>query len=98
MAEEHESNTTGGLIGLVLLVLIGWWAYNTWFKPDYWQGTYELPNDNIVHATGRFDTMEECSEWLASYRPSGSYSRECGKNCKPPETAIGVYVCEETFN
>lgn len=95
--EAQHSNNSGGFISLVLVVLVGWWVYNAWLKPEYWQGTYELPSDNIVHATDKFESREQCQEWLDLHIPPGSYSRECGKNCKPPETTIGVYTCEETF-
>lgn len=58
MSEEHEERKNynsavsgGGIIGLIILALIGWWAYSTFFK-DYsktwWSGT-SVQNVCVVH-------------------------------------------------
>lgn len=44
---EHSSNNSGsafgGIIGLVIIIALGWWAYNTFFGADtskpWWDGT-----------------------------------------------------------
>ena len=37
------SNLVGGVVGLIILVILGWWVYNQFFKIDYskpwWKGT-----------------------------------------------------------
>lgn len=42
--DEPESNSRGiGIVGLIILILIGWWAWNHFFRTDYskpwWTGT-----------------------------------------------------------
>lgn len=91
-------DSASAVVGLVIIVALGWWGYNTWFKPSTWQGLYELPTDNIIHATQPFDSREQCEGWLNSRFTANAYNKECGSGCKPPSTAIGSYVCEETFN
>lgn len=98
MSSGQGYGSAGGIVTLIALVLIGLWAYNTWLKPDYWQGVYELPSVNAAQATGKYESRELCAEWLESYQPTGSFNRECGKNCDPPKTEMGAYICEETFN
>lgn len=101
MGAKHENNSSvlGGIIGLVIVGLLGWWVYNTWLKPDYWQGVYETTVSNSVYATEKM-SKEECMDWLVEARanPGERYNFECGSNCKPPTTELGVYVCESTFD
>lgn len=99
MSEQDNSGVTGfGIVGFIILLALGWLIYNAWIKPESWQGFYETTFDNVIHATGKFDSREQCAEWLRAGDTNGSYNRECGSGCEPPTTAIGPYRCKETFN
>lgn len=101
---EHEENDTkqsnsSSFWSLIILIVLGTWAYNAWLKPDKWIGIYELPTANAVQSTYEFGSREECALWKDAKlsNPQGAYSIECGKNCDPPDSEMGLYVCEETF-
>lgn len=95
-------NTFGNyLVGfgtLVLLVLGGQWVYNTYIRQD-WIGMYESRTSNTIY-TNNFSSREDCGAWLHYKQDNpGSYTNyECGKNCEPPTTALGLYKCQESFD
>lgn len=89
-----------GLVGLVALAVLAVWGYNAFLKPDSWQGMYEVPDGTSIGVV-KFESKEECQNWLEEpyyYAPSDAYNFECGSNCKPPTSSLGLYVCEETLD
>lgn len=101
--DNTDVATGGGIIGLVLLVLIGWWVYSTWLKPVTWTGFFyydpENPYPESSWIQGGFASYDECAAWIDSKIPQdfdGSYDYECGSNCKPPQTDLGLYTCKES--
>lgn len=103
MSHENENIGSGGagLVGLIIVGLLLWWGYNSFLKSDTWQGMYEVPTSNKIGVV-KFDSKDDCSNWLeimqSNPTPRSAYNFECGSNCKPPGTDIGLYRCEETFD
>ncbi len=104
MDDEDISNNAAssgsGIVGLIIVGLIIWWGYNTFFKNDTWQGMYETNSQVAIGIGGKFGSKEECLRWLNSQKlyPGDRFSFECGKNCKAPETIYGAYRCKETVD
>lgn len=99
MNEENNGNSSlGGLIGLVVLVLTGWWVYSAFIKSE-WLGIYESRTSNQIY-TQEFASKDECADWLYDKQAyPGNYTNyECGMNCEPPKTPNGLYICKETFD
>lgn len=92
------SGNLGGLVWIVVVVVVGWWGYNTFIKPDSWQGMYEVSTSSAIGVV-KFSNKAECQQWLEQpYSvPGNAYNFECGSNCKPPQSANGLYRCKETF-
>jgi len=90
-------NTVSAIIGVVVVVTIGSWAYNSFIKQE-WIGLYESRTTNAIF-TESFSSREECESWVYHKRAHpGAYTNyECGKNCEPPATELGLYKCQETF-
>jgi hypothetical protein len=90
-------NNSGGVIGLIILAILGWWVYSSFIKSE-WLGIYESGTSNQIY-TQKFSSKEECADWLADKQVyPGSYTNyECGMNCEPPKTTYGLYICKETF-
>jgi hypothetical protein len=93
---SHVGSSVGGII---LLVVIGVVVYNI-TKPSVWTAVYESPNSVMVQYGGEFNDKESCLRWIysARLRHDGNYGYECGKDCKPPESPNGLYVCSETID
>lgn len=93
---------SGSTIGWVIVLLIaGVIVYNL-NKPSVWTAVYENSNEVMVQKGGDFKDKDSCLRWIYSARlankDSGNYGYECGKDCKPPETPYGLYVCSETVD
>jgi hypothetical protein len=97
---SRASSGYGGVVGLIILVLIGWWMYDTHLKPSVWTAVYESPYAVRVQTGGEFKDKDSCLRWIYSARlkNDGNYSYECGKDCRPPESPYGLYVCSETVD
>lgn len=72
---------------------------------DTWQGFY-YP-DGCLACSDKyifspiFNDKESCLNWAEDLKekkgkPDDLY--ECGKNCKPPKTPDGFYLCKETVD
>lgn len=93
-----SSNSSGSVVGIIVLVIGGFFIYNTFIKSE-WTALYEVSGTNDIQSGGTFSNKEECLEWLRNR--SGMYQTinpECGKNCKAPspDRPLGVYTCDET--
>jgi len=94
---KQEANDVGGVIGLILLIIIGVVLFNV-LKPPVWSGIYTTSLGTSAKYQD-FSDKDACAGWISSQRfGSDTSQRECGKNCKPPTTTMGAYVCEETFD
>jgi hypothetical protein len=95
--DQRGESEIGGLVGLVLVIAIGVWVYNHFFKPDTWSLMYENQYGSVSRA-GDYRSRDECAMKLQVARNNPSMGRpECGSNCKEPRTLNGPYICEETF-
>lgn len=85
--------------GVLVLVVAGAIIYNV-TKPQVWTAVYENPEQIMVQRGGDFQDKESCLRWIHSARlqNNGNYGYECGKDCKPPESPYGLYVCSETID
>ncbi|MBK3559765.1 hypothetical protein JHN55_25215 [Streptomyces sp. MBT56] len=99
MPEEQKHGGGVGLVGLIILVALGVWAYNA-FKPVKWEAFYESPSVVQVARAAEFKKKEDCQAWIYSQRllNDGRYGFECGNNCTPPKTQYGPYSCEDTMD
>ena len=94
-------NNKVGLILLIGLVIVGSIFL---FKKDTYIGFY-YPNQNDLTKhiqSEKLTSLEECRSWIEAqegmHTPSGyGYDYECGKNCKEPDSADSLYICEETL-
>lgn len=95
---QSGEGETGTIFGLLILVLIVWWGYNTFIKQDTWMAFYETPSSQLP-GTREFDSKNDCLNWIRDQQlsPGDRYNFECGSNCRPSD-GIGVYRCEETFD
>ena len=100
--EDNSTSTAGGVIGLIILILVGWWAYNTWFKSVEYKAFFypELSNLDFFYEKN-VESAEECRDWVNAQAFSdidGSWDYECGTNCELQNDFTGrYYICEETF-
>lgn len=100
--QQKDNDLTGGMGGIlvviILLGIIGWWAAST-FRTPQWSGIYGSKTTNALYEQ-KFSSKEECQRWLFEkrYNPGNYENYECGSNCKPPTTEMGLYKCDETFD
>lgn len=101
MEEEQSSRDNGSgasaFIGLLILGLIVWWVFSTFIHKE-WIGIYMSRTTNDIY-TMAFESREQCADWLEERRlnPGVYENYECGANCQPPTTPLGLYKCAESF-
>ncbi len=95
---ESGESLIGSIIGLVIIAVLVWWGYNTFFKPDTYMAFYETPISEMPQ-TRNFDSKDECLNWIHDQQafPGDRTNFECGSNCKP-SNSVFYYQCEETFD
>lgn len=101
--KKTERNATGGLVGLIIFLIIGFWVWNHWINPTKWTAFYyyDLGNyDN--YKKQEVESLEKCREWIKSVavgRFTENYDYECGTNCRIELDGIGTGYnrCDENF-
>ena len=92
------SNSISGVVSVVIVIVLVVIGYNLFHK-DTWSGIATSNETGLAHKYQDFSSKEECLGWVSSGRFSNDASeRECGKNCEPPKTTLGAYVCDETYD
>lgn len=74
---------------LILVVLAGWWLWNT-FKPSKYIGFYYPNAGDLMTYKQSFelDSLEQCRDWvddISGGRTDTGFDYECGNNCKLSE-------------
>lgn len=87
----------GTVIAIIVTLVVGNFIYQEVLRNE-WAGIYESRTSNDTYKID-FASREECRDWLidAQSNPGQFTNHECGKNCEPPKTPYGLYVCKETF-
>lgn len=95
---KQAGNIASDLLGLAVVIFVGIYIWNTWIHPpEKWSLVYQ-DSTNISKMAGNYKTREECREKLHEAKQNHyMINPECGSNCKPQETLLDVYVCDETF-
>lgn len=97
---DDGSSTLWSLIVLGVFVFSGYLIYTNFIKND-WIGLYEVPTTMKIQRID-FKNKEACVEWLntPSRHTAGSFSHECGKNCKEPDPSrpAAIYTCKDTYS
>lgn len=95
---QSGESAVGGIIGIIVLVLVVWWGYNTFFKTDTWMAIYEVSTSQMA-GTRDFDSKNDCLNWIHDQQmfPGARYNFECGSNCKY-SGEYAAYRCKETFD
>ncbi len=96
---KNETNQIGGIFGVIVLGIIGWFVWTHYIYPPTWMATfYYNPGDLTQYwQTQGLSSVEQCRNWVngQSIRDiDGVFDYECGKNCKAID--IGLYKCDET--
>lgn len=98
---ENDKNY-GGII-VIALVIAGIYFFlggkETWLGFYYPDGDL-VSQDKYIYSP-QFDDRASCLAWatnLQQQRKNPNDDFECGKNCKTPDYAGGLYVCEETVD
>jgi len=99
--KHHEHNSGGGIIGLVILIVIGWWIWNHWIHKPTWTAVYYPNAGNLNYfADQKVSSLEDCRDWVsvqAQAQNNTDYDYECGTNCKLQHDNLGkFYRCNET--
>lgn len=99
----------GTIIGIGIVIGIGYLGFNLLkgvFEPRPWKGMFfpDASDTSYSSVTKDFKTLDECRAWAIneaedSSLPSGSWTYECGKNCKWNNKEslgnIDTYDCEQ---
>ncbi|GAB0175334.1 MAG: hypothetical protein HHAS10_12130 [Candidatus Altimarinota bacterium] len=104
----EKSDKLGGylfwiLLGVILISLN--WDRIKSLQSETWQGFFYprgcLWCQSEYIYSRPYKSREECLAWgsqLKAQRNIPEDKFECGKNCKPPNTKDGLYVCESTVD
>lgn len=90
---------SGEFLGIIVIALAMWGIINFFHNSKAsWQPHYD--NAFIIAAQSGpiFNDENSCLDWIhqRELNPGNDSDFECGKNCKPPNTIYGPYICNET--
>jgi hypothetical protein len=95
---DRVGESIGGIVVMVFFILGGVWIYNNWTNPPHKWSLIYINDYDIAVSAGEYRSRDECAHKLRLAIDRDYDSPECGLNCRPPETAMGLYVCKETFS
>lgn len=98
-----DFNMKNYIVGTAILFVAIMWLVNK--NSASWMGFFYPNGDDLntyVVSPNTYDNVEDCRNWIYSMANNQDangntyYDYECGKNCKPSEYGIDLYVCDET--
>lgn len=99
---NHPRRTGSGIIGLIILIAIGWWAYIHWLNKPSWTAVYYPDPGNLsIFEDKAVESLDECRTWVrakAFLTESMNYDYECGTDCRLQIDSFGKFnYCKDTF-
>jgi len=99
MSDENYSNNSGGLIGLIVVIAIGFFAYNSFLKKDDITLYYYPDAPNLYEFTEKeVSSLDECRDLAETWSVRDArpyYDYECGINCRD-DSSFTSAICEKT--